>query len=235
MNRQVLAGMLVFSMVPFAFGGGTSHLPQDHGQDTTQFQGDHHGDHDGDHDGDHHENAYSMFSIGVEGSGSFPVGELTEQFAAGWDAGANILSWVAPNLGLGIAFDYNRWLAKENAFAVAGVPVSGVTTDGSAWLTDLEAIARHAFPWEMWNTSLFGQLGLGWFHYHQELSPSPAIAGTATRESSNNGFATSYAIGLAMGPFSHIGVNIVPAFHFDVSNRAPIAYFSAALGVSYGF
>jgi hypothetical protein len=229
MKWQMLTGVLVVCFYSFAFCAGESHVPpQNPGQDTTSGAG-----YGGSGAGGESQ-AMPLAAVSLFGGFSFPVSDLSERYKVGWNAGGQALYMVMPRFYLGPSFFFNRWSAKKNDFTffnTSGAPITGLTADGYSWLTDLELAGRFTMPLHTSLITPFVQLGAGWFHYRQNVNASGAL-NVLSITTDLDGFVSSYGLGVSFLANPHVGIDFFPAFHFNVSNRPPINFFTTNLAIT---
>lgn len=183
-----------------------------------------------------------ILNLAVDGGLSFPVGALNDQFKIGWDVGASVFGWpYRDDIGMGLQFSYNRWTADPSGFTLHVGPsgIRGTSSDanGHAWLVDVEPAVRFAFPYRNQYLSGFFQAGVGWFHFSTDAVASGTLAETPVSEDFSktiDGVSTSAGVGVTFGAYKSIGIELVPLFHFDLSNNKPITFFTTNIAISIG-
>jgi hypothetical protein len=232
MKPHIFTALFIVSLISFAFCAGESHVPpKNPGQDTTGAGAGYGGSGAAQTSG-----AVHPIVLGITGGVSFPVSDLHRRYSTGWNVGTYALFGAFPNISFGPSFTFNRFSPRDNAFLFftpAGVPVGGGEVDGFSWLTDLEVVGRLGLPIKSDLIATFVQVGAGWFHFKEDVTRN--VPGALAIESNLDGFASSYGLGVSFLVHRLLAIDILPIFHFDLSDRPPIDYFTLNASVSTTF
>lgn len=162
----------------------------------------------------------------------------------GWNTGFLIATnlFYAPtnNIIFGLRSSYNRWSPDADSF-LNQLPMNLTNTKikGSATLWEIVPAIRIATNIAQSRVGLFGHFGAGLFIFATDVEGKGKVESTSFSlnlvDSTENVWGISMGMGISIGRFRGLTLEILPLYHVLDLNDSPRQYYTVTLGLSYEF
>jgi hypothetical protein len=162
----------------------------------------------------------------------------------GWNTGFLIATnlFYAPtnNIIFGLRSTYNRWSPDADSFLnQLPLNLNNAKIKGSATLWELVPAIRIATNIAQSQVGLFGHFGAGLFIFDTNVEGKGNVENTSFSQnlvdSIENVWGISMGLGISIGRFRGLTLEILPLYHVLDLNDSPRQYYTVTLGFSYEF
>lgn len=162
----------------------------------------------------------------------------------GWNTGfaiaANLYYAPTNNIIFGLRSAYNRWSPDADSFLnQLPLNLANGEINGSATLWEIVPAIRIATNIAQSQVGLFGHFGAGLFIISTDVDGEGNVENSPFSQnlvdSTENVWGISMGLGISIGRFRGLALEILPLYHVLDLNDSPRQYYTISLGLSYEF
>lgn len=178
--------------------------------------------------------------VGVDAGVSNSNISGTDVWNTGFTIAANLFYAPTNNIIFGLRSAYNRWSPDADSFLnQLPLNLTDGEINGSATLWEIVPAIRIATNIAQSQVGLFGHFGAGLFIIATDVDGEGNLESSPFSQnlvdSTENVWGISMGLGISIGRFLGLALEILPLYHVLDLNDSPRQYYTISLGLSYEF